>query len=198
MKPPYVEFDLQTHRYFINGRQVRSVTQILHDAGLIDTRFFTEHSRWRGSAVHELTMEEDRAGKPIDLRTIKPELRGYIKGARQYKRDVGIDTYYLVEHRVICLNPFYAGTLDRTRQPEYQKLIIIDYKTNKGGYVAPWCRLQTAAYGHALRPGHWFERHGVCLMPDGRYNVEIYPASNFKRDLSEFYEAHTKSKETMQ
>ena len=210
LRQPYVEFDEAGHRYFINGREVPSVTQVLHKAGHIDDRWFDEYSRWRGSTVHHLTMIEDRAGKPLDLRTIKPELRGYIKAARRYKLDYGIGTYHLVEHRVVCtFDPPYAGTLDRVRQAENnrvidgnyilgQRFILIDYKTNKAGYVAPWCRMQTAAYGHALRPGYWWERHGVCLRPDGRYNCEIYPASTFKRDLSDFYAAQIKAKENFQ
>lgn len=188
---PYVEFDEAGHRYFVNGREAISVTQGLHKAGLIDDRWFTEYSRWRGSEVHRYTMIEDRRGTPLDLRGVPGPLRGYLKAARQYKRDCHIDQWDLIEFRVVCLSPLYAGTLDRAL-----KRTIRDYKTNRAGNVAPWCRIQTALYGHALRPGYWWERHGVCLMPDGRYNIEIYPASNFKRDLAEGFEALTKAKET--
>jgi hypothetical protein len=188
---PYVEFDEEGHRYFVDGRERRSVTQLLVLAGYIDPRWFDEHSRWRGTEVHRLTMLEDRQAQPLDLRTVKPELRGYMKGWRRWKADLGIEysAIVLIEHRVLSHNAgtlIYCGTLDRVIRLPNGRLILIDLKTNKQGMVAKWTRLQTAAYGHALNPKKWWERRGVCLKPDGTYNTEIYPASDHRRDADEF------------
>lgn len=176
-----IEYDPKRHRYFVDGRELISVTDALQKAGYIDTAWFTEYHRWRGSRVHELTMLDDTEG--LDLRRVESELRGYVRAWRRYRAETGQTSFTHIEYRVYSPDSGYAGTLDRANS------VITDIKTSVQGAVAPWARLQTAAYGHALRPNHWFERRGVALKPNGRYSIEVYPASEFGRDLAEFHQA---------
>lgn len=201
MRKSYVEYSDTDHGYWIDGSRVMGVTEILSRAGYIDSRWFDDLSRWRGSEIHRLVMLLDQNGK-LDMRTVCIELRGYVRGWQQYKLDSHIIGFEAIEQKVFAISEKYAGRLDRA----YPIILLdgglktiselTDLKTNKQGYIADWTRLQTAAYGHALRPGFWWPRKAVCLRPNGTYKCAIYPASNFQNDLAEFFEAHRKAKRT--
>jgi hypothetical protein len=47
-------FDALAHAYFLEGVQVPSVTQMLQMTGWVDDTYYTEASRIRGTAVHDL------------------------------------------------------------------------------------------------------------------------------------------------
>jgi hypothetical protein len=179
------EYSDREHRYFADGREYRSVTQILNAAGLISEYCRDEEARWRGTEVHDICATDDI--ETVDLRTIDSRLRGYVKAWRQYRADTGF-TPTLIEHRVDCDEFRYAGRFDRIGMfPNGQKLLtIIDLKTAKSGAIPKYARLQLVAYGHAFNPTQIFGRITVSLKPDGRYNTMPYPLESYQADKAEW------------
>lgn len=47
-----LEFVEETHSYFWNGDRVPSITQVLVEAGIVETEFCKQSGTDRGSAVH--------------------------------------------------------------------------------------------------------------------------------------------------
>jgi hypothetical protein len=181
-----LRFDPLQHRYWIGTRELVSVTRILQDAGLVETTWYTETARDRGTAVHRAAEAMDRdhaigAGAP----DIEPYLCAYQRFLQE-ARPVwhGIETAAADP----CLG--YAGTIDRwgTLQGEP---VVVDLKT---GAIPPWAPLQLVAYAR-LVPGHPQDprrrRLVVHLLPTGRYSVREYPLVNFGRDERVFLAALT-------
>lgn len=56
---PTFRFSSLEHAYYLNGRQIPSITQMLKLTGWVDDTYYTEASRVRGTAVHDLCTEFD-------------------------------------------------------------------------------------------------------------------------------------------
>ena len=82
-----VDFDEEGHIYTLNGVPLESVTDILEDEGFIDTRFFDEFSRERGTFVH-LARHLDDMGE-LDEDTLDPVIAPYLEAWRRFKRESG-------------------------------------------------------------------------------------------------------------
>lgn len=187
---PYLEYSDHLHRYYVSGREIPSVTQILNRAGLVSQYCIDGEAQWRGSEVHRLCAEEDANGEQLDLRRIDPRLRGYIRGWRLYKQESGFLSV-AIEERVDDPGGQYCGRLDRAgvRMDAKGETIpmIVDLKTSKTGSVADYVRYQLVAYAAAFQPGHIFERVAVALKPDGRYNCRVYSTKDFQTDLHKWF-----------
>ena len=181
-----MEFDEATHTYFVNGEVVLSVMQILKEAGLVDTTWFTEFGRWRGSAVHKATHYSDE--KDIDCRTLDPIVRPFVADWKQFRKDTGF-TPTMIE------TPFYdslygfCGTPDRRGyflggNPKDSNELI-DIKTYPGGKAPWWARYQLAAYGRLCDPRRIFRRYAVVLTGHGA-NIEEYPSKDYVEDVNSF------------
>jgi len=150
------------HHYFWNGNRVPGVTEILQSEGFIDTTWFTEASRDRGSYVHEACqylLENDLAWDEID-----EEYRPWIESFAQWVEAVRPE---VVELETLHYSETwgYAGQLDWLLQIDGE-LWLIDGKT---GAVSPWVGLQTAAYEHLLDPiAHTVRRAALKLRKDGK------------------------------
>lgn len=61
-------FDAETHEYTLldGGAVLPHITGLLEAAGLIDPTHYTEESRIRGTAVHDLTRDFDLGALPVD------------------------------------------------------------------------------------------------------------------------------------
>lgn len=190
MSATILEFDDARHKYYADGREMPSVTQILQAVGLISSHSFDEAARWRGSEVHRLCYEDDL--QPIDFRKVLPEHRDYVRAWRKFKRDTSF-VPKLIEHRVDSLGFGYSGRLDRVGNRPGQRLrTMLDIKTNKQGQVGDYVRYQMAAYALALEPSAIFERMAVVLKPDGTYNVKIFQIADFGLDRAKWVEYVTK------
>lgn len=180
----FFEFDEHNHQYYINGEQFTSVTQVLDKAGFVPEFCKAIESRMRGTAVHQYCAEDDV--KRVDLRTVQPDLRGYIRAWRIFRSQTGF-LPELIEHRVYSKEWGYAGTLDRTGYL-YGLEIIIDIKTSTTGAASNAARLQTAAYGYALNPKKLYNRAVVALKSDAKYNIVFYEMREYRADVAEFLE----------
>lgn len=163
-----IKFDRETHSYTLNGKVLPSVTQILKGVGCIDTRWYTEEGRARGSAVDTLTELAD-SGK-LDwgkLRTEYPTLVGYAESWVKFCKECEFQVD-LSQHRVVHPDGWYAGTLDRLGLLGAAGLtrFLLDIKT---GDPAFWHPLQTVAY--TLCGPDMVRRGCVYLRPDSTYKL---------------------------
>lgn len=168
-----VKFDERDHTYTLNGVRVMSVTQVLQQAGLVDTRFFTEYGRHRGSTVHraiQLLAEGD-----LDPESIDPKIGGYLDAYERFRAETGFEMKEA--ERVVCsVSGQFAGTLDQIGKFPGNTMSIIDFKT---GTLAPATGLQLTGYASAYQEetSHFVDRLvGVQLMINGRYKLKPYIA----------------------
>lgn len=150
------------HRYWVAGKRVQGVTEILAGLNLIDTRWFTEESRIRGTAVHAAVhyfLDND-----LDWKSIDPRIRGYVDAAVAFLTDARCKVR-LAETRVLHEGPpTFAGT------PDFEGEFFGDDSTIdwKSGALSAVTGLQLAGYDMALG-GKRRRRIGVQLRPNGTY-----------------------------
>lgn len=167
-----LDFDPVEHRYRVGDREFISVTQAMAEAGLIDTRWFTEDAAARGTYVHaaiQLHHEGDLAEDSLD-----PLLRPYFDAYLTFLTETGFQVD-ACEERLCDETLGYAGTLDlRGRLPRkalrFPGIDIIDVKT---GTVPAHVGPQTAAYARmlprALGATRW--RWALHLREDATYSL---------------------------
>ena len=165
---PRGTFDPVAHKYRIDGIEAFSVTEVLADNDLIDTRWFDEKSRSRGAAVHVACEYLDTPGG-LDMATLHPELHGYVKSWETFKLRFGVEILS-VEQRVWDYGRGLGGTYDNMARFS-GRIWLLDRKTvgSAKGTAPFWARYQTAAYAVNL-PGiepHDIYRCAIVLMPDG-------------------------------
>jgi hypothetical protein len=104
-----VNFDSDGHVYTFNGQIVPSVTSILVSEGFIDTSWFDDWSREKGSMVH-LAIKYDLAGE-LDEETLDDEIRPYLSAFRKFMSESG---FKVDKSEVPGVNTTYgyAGTPD--------------------------------------------------------------------------------------
>lgn len=175
---PKCEFDADTHTYRIDGKEVPSVTQVLKEAGLVDTRWYTEEGRERGERIHIITEMYDQG---ILLERQVPEMyRGYLAAWKKFLRESGAE---VLENESVVWNAVlgYAGMMDRL--VAWNKLdAILDIK---GGGVGKWECIQTAGYAGARDPRRPPpQRFAIHLRSNGAYTLKKH--ENFHRDFDVF------------
>lgn len=168
MNSPVIEFHEPTHTYSVNGRPVPSVTQVLKEAGLIDTTWYNEWGKHRGSTVHRCMqlLAEDR----LDLASVDPRIQGYVDAGARFMDEINFEVERTEMH--VCNEKLrFAGTLDlfgrRKNNPA-----IIDYKT---GPLQRPTQIQLTGYSNTDQmPGGPIELWGVQLRIDGTYKMERF------------------------
>lgn len=172
---PRLVFDAESHRYHLEGRELVSVTAALTAAGMVDTQYFTDEARVRGSYVHQaIALLAEGA---LDETSIDPTVAPYVDAARQFLADTGVELEH-VEARVCDPLAGYAGTLDAiARWPgPIVKRTVLDWKS---GGCPPSAGPQTAAYLRCARDwypaGTRIGRAGLHLRGDGTYRLVDFP-----------------------
>ena len=82
-----VDFIEEGHRYTLNGVSLESVTGILAAEGFIDTAFYDEYSRTRGTYVHAARHLDDNGD--LEESTLDPVIAPYLEAWRRFKRESG-------------------------------------------------------------------------------------------------------------
>jgi len=134
---PKGTFDPEKHEYRSDGKVIRSVTQTLMEAGLIDTKWYTEHGRSKGSAVHvacQLWDEDD-----LDPQTVAGEVLNRLDRWMEFRESI--------EHTITSIEiPLYSATLAGT--PD--RIMVINGRETvvdiKNGAPQPWHKLQISGY----------------------------------------------------
>ena len=138
------------------------VTDILKSAGLIDTTWFTDEARARGTAVHLACQYLDEGC--LDEATVAEEIRPYLAAYQRFRAEVITGEWTAIEQPVYHETLRYRGTPDRVFGSW-----LYDIKT--GGPLA-WHGPQLAAYAACLP--EITRRIGLYLSVDGGYNLVEY------------------------
>jgi len=187
-------FDPAEHAYYLDGRRLPSVTQILQAAALgtdysMVPPAILEHKRQVGVAVHAACRMVDE--DDLDETTIADEIRPYVDGYRAFITDTGfraMGTELALYDDVLG----YAGTPDVWGDLN-GRFALLDRKT-LWTLDVPTAALQAAGYApliEALEPA-WrgAERFALHLQRTGRYR--LVPAAIPAADatfLAALYEA---------
>jgi hypothetical protein len=113
--PVNIDID-QQHKYHVtaDGKEhiLPSVTTILADMGLLDTRWFEPEDAERGTYVHKACEYLDQGD--LDEDSVREDFKGYVDGWKAFKADYKFKPD-LIERRLwFPQHPHFAGTLDRT------------------------------------------------------------------------------------
>lgn len=164
-------FDPDSHSYWVDGERYLSITQILSQAGIIDSTWYTEESAQLGTRIHRLTEFMDT--NDLNLETISVTARPYLNAYKEFKNTSGVKIHK-IEYQ--CYSSIYriAGTVDRVVNFQGHPAII-DLKT---GLKSKWHSLQTA--GYALILGADYERYNLYLSKTGTYRLDQH------RNLKDF------------
>ena len=173
---PPLTFDEEAHEYRLDGVVIPSVTQVIREAGLIDTQWYTEEGRERGAEVALVTELHDKG--ILDEDTVTDEIRPYLKAWKRFKADTGF-LCELIEEPVYHRELRYAGTLDRIGTwRESPNRILLDIKT---GGPEPCHAIQTAAYAACFTWRAGPLRFGIHLDNSGKYRIAAHTDPNDRR-----------------
>jgi hypothetical protein len=190
MTHPVFTFDEETHIYRLNGVVLPSITQSLCAAGLIDTEFYTDTGRWRGTQVHTATQLDDE--EELDEESLEEvygfalgELLSYLSGWRQFRKDYEF-VPTLIEEPMYSATHLYAGRIDRAGEITLngrRKAAVPEIKT--GASVGATAE-QTAAQVNLLENPPSWSRFEVRLFRNGKYKLTEFPARTLGRDFASF------------
>lgn len=167
-------FDAVNHAYLdlSTGEAFPHITGMLEDAGLVDSRWYTEDSRIRGSAVHRLTADFDMGA--IDVPSCTSRYRGWLLG-HVYAMERMMPE--ILEVEIPRVHPVYryGGRPDRVWR--YAGALAIpeiksgDYEKSHPIQTALQAILVEPEYGI---PAESFLRFGVYLKSNGKAKVEQF------------------------
>ena len=162
-------FNPAIHEYKDGGEIIPSVTQILKVAGVIDDRWFSEESRERGSAVHDLAERyangerEDKLGRSLESLEYVNAFARWMKEKKVYS----IYTECTVHNSINGKRS--AGRFDILALIG-GKRVLVDLKS---GGPAPWHKVQLAAYALAMF------QDGTPVNPDKVANLYVKPDGTY-------------------
>lgn len=176
-------FNAERHEYreLGTGHVFPSVTQMLERGGWVDSTWYTEESRDRGTAVHKLSAAYDLGA--LDVAGCVSPFRGYLLAhvaAMAILRPEVLAVEEAAVHPVLR----FAGTPDRVVR--LQRLGVLEIKTTQG--QEPSHAIQTALQSilvseqYAL-PAELFERSCLYLTPAGKWKLRPH------EDRQDFAEA---------
>ena len=189
-----------THEYSEGGVIITdpSVTTVLADCGLIDTRYFTKDAAERGTLVHLMCQlhDEDDLDKWCQFKrnvglTTYLELLPYLDAWEKFKLDTGW-LPYRIESPMRSRKHGFVGTPDQIGTFPYQvKMTDIDIKSGDAHYSTAF---QTAAYvlltaEDKTLPNAVSHRGAVQLRKNGTYKYIKYPVADLRRDQQTFLAA---------
>ena len=163
-----LEFNEATHTYTLGERHLPSVTTILKAEGFIDSTWFTEYSRDRGTKVHQAIRLYDEG--ELDEDALDAVLVPYLAAWRRFLADGQVE---IDASEVQLASPVYgfAGTIDKLARIGGRGVAILDIKTSRT--PARWWGLQLAGY-HILQGEVGRRRYTVQLLDDGSYRLHEY------------------------
>ena len=168
-----VEFTHEGHKYTVDGRVIPSVSQILEDVGLVDTRWFKPEHATRGIIVHELLELIDKG--LMDPRDVEEDFKGYVGAYLLFKEECNVKINE-IEKIVVNKDFQYAGRIDRLCQINHVSSIL-DIKT---GVKCRWHPVQLFAYHYALPLNSiGSATFAVHLKDNGKYKLEKYWSSHY-------------------
>lgn len=165
-------FDEDQHRYFLDGREIGSVTTILSGVGLKKTDFGPDGDWYarRGTMVHKACHYLDQG--VLDWNTVDERIVGYVRAWEDWKEFTGVEIVKS-EGKVFSETWWYAGTEDKVVRGFLGSLddMGLDLKT---GAPDAADQLQTAGYVMARCPSDYFnkKRAALYLKEDGKWELK--------------------------
>jgi hypothetical protein len=162
-----LSFHPGTHTYEVDGRPVVSVTQAMKRAGVIDTTWYTEWARDRGTRVHKAIQYHCEGD--LDTESVHASDWPYLKAFMRFELEKGWEPHETEMH-VVDVDRGFAGTLDGLGMLD-NKLTIADYKT---GPPTRAVDIQLSGYAVALKAmtGQIAQQLiALQLKTDGTYRV---------------------------
>jgi hypothetical protein len=181
-------FDPVSHEYHDGAEKVRSVTTILRDAGLIDTRWFSAEACERGSAVHTFCQMFAR-GERFDAIGRGLATLEYVNSLARWfteKKVYAIATEQLITGEINGHK--YAGMFDLLAEIDGKRWLV-DYKTGAG---QGWHKAQISAYALGKLDGVPVDPYGCMMLylkPDGSYRSTVVRGYDLLDGLSDFSDA---------
>ena len=166
-----VEFFPDSHVYLKDGKHIRSVTQILLDLGFVDTTWFTEQGRNRGSAVHIAVKHHASHASCMQL---SDEVKPYVNAYRKF--EIEMDWVPLIIEEPMA-NDSFSGTPDQIGMMNGFRSIL-DVKT---GAIDRVTGLQLAGYVildeqcvQSVMLSVPVKRFALQLTKEGKYKLTEY------------------------
>lgn len=184
-------FDAIGHRYYVDGIQVpRSVTGVLHTAGLVDFSSvppgILEAARQRGTVIHEAISLHNQQDLDVDAFAADyPDYWPYLQAWLSFttQRDY---RPYVNEHRVYSRLHDVAGTIDSLGTLDGQA-VLLDFSTGNpsdvskdlqtAGYLVlalEWSRQDDPLLAAFFTEHATVRRYGVRLYGDGHFSLDPY------------------------
>ena len=173
-------FDAATHIYKLNGVRIPGVTEVMKFAGLVDDRWFTEESSWRGTAIHlacELDDQDD-----LDPASVDEPVRLKLEGYRKFKKTMAFIPKTIEE--MVCGKiggMLVAGRPDRTGFLGLLP-IVMDLKS---GAVPPQTAIQLAAYSELTG----IDQRVAVRLVDNDFILKPYLLRTRRDDVRQFQSA---------
>ncbi len=176
-------FDEESHTYRLGDKILPGITGILKACGYIDTSYYTEEARDRGSHVH-LAIKFLNKGT-LDWNTVIDRYIGYVSAYEKFVRDWNVKVR-IFETPMYHPELLFGGTPDIVGTMLDNVPFIGEMKT---GQIMPWTALQTIAQEVLVRA--WdtepvrYRRIGIPLRADGTYG-KPKEFKDFNRDEAVF------------
>ena len=164
-----LEYNDETHQYFLDGTELTSVTKLLTECGIIDTRFFSKGGADNGRRRHKVTELYDQ-GK-LKWEEVLAEDIPYLEAWIQFKEDYEVKIQF-IEQQMYHELLDYAGTIDRLADIKGEPTVI-DIKTGAKNKAT---ELQLILYGLMVEPKP--NLMIVYLKKNGKYKVEEFGYEN--------------------
>jgi hypothetical protein len=176
----------ESHTYFLGDKILPGITGILKSCGYINTDYYTEEARTRGSHVHLAIKFLNKGTLDWDDLLSKFEkgenkYAGYVLAYEKFTKDWNLKLEFF-ERPMYHPTLLFAGTPDLVGTCLDNVPCIVELKT---GPVPKWAALQTAAQellvkSWEAKPVHR-RRWGVHLKSDGTYAKPV-PFDEWDRD----------------
>lgn len=182
-------FDEEKHEYRLNGVVLPSITQSIAAAGLIDTEWYSELGRWRGTQVHTATQMDDEDELDEDSLDgvygfVPGELFSYLEQWRTFRETYEFEPT-LIEELMYHAVHLYGGRIDRAgtiKHNQHRTKCVVEIKT--GASVGATAE-QTAAQVHLLEnPPAW--RRFELRVQQGKSKLSEFELKRLGRDFNSF------------
>ena len=142
-----------------------SVTELLVAENFIDTRWFDDYSRTRGSYIHTAIHLFDIGD--LDEENLDPVIFPYLNA---WKKFLSESKFKVVDSEVRLNNEMYqlTGKPDKVGVLNNSPTIV----DAKSGVIMPYVSLQLAFY--ELLKGSPHKRVAIQLKPDGKYSLKEF------------------------
>lgn len=171
-------FSAGDHAYIdtITGAEIPSITWMLKEAGLVETRWFTDESRERGSCVHRLVADFDLGSLTTeDLPLVNSLYKGFLL-AHVAAMDIIQPRWVSIEERRVHETLRFAGTPDRVGTM-YGAVAVVEIKS---GALEPAHSVQLALQAILVEPevgipAEAIPRYGLYLRKTGKWTLQSFP-----------------------